>query len=501
MDSINNGEENKQADSRSLPDTMEIDLMELLSALLKRWYIILLITAVVVGLAAFYSYRQQPIYQSKATIIIEDESMPSGFGNNFLAGLGSEGVDIGNQIELIKSPLIINEAAEILRNNGSYEAADYLVKEDGRNININRIGDTDILEFQLTAESPENSASMADAMTEAYQDYRRNRAQERSRQVVSFLEEQIQETEAELDRAEQDLRDFQQQEGIISLSDEAQKVSDHLGQLENQKINTYIDREESRLTLQRIEGEINEARANIPEGSVTVTGLLVNRLREQLAELEAQKIDYQNRGLADDSPEVNMITTQIESLRNNIQQYSQQIADNPSESGEAIEKYNELVARRESLTARIDGLEQKEGIIDERIAEYERELANLSEKGFQMSRHEREVNVIQQTFSLLSEELQRSRIAVEREISDVNIVRSAAIPDHPISPRIMLNILIAGVLGIMVGVGLSLLLEFMDNTIKSEGDLEKATGVPVLGIVPDIEEVDHDKMQYYRGND
>ena len=500
MDSFNNGQENHQGDGRSMPE-LEIDLVELLSALLKRWYIILVIIIVTVSLAGYYSYRQQPIYESMTSIIIEDERMPTGMGEFFGFGMGSDGVDLGNQIELIRSPLIINEAADLLRDSGDYEAANYLVDEDGRNINVNRVGDTDILEFRLTGRAPEKAARMADAVAQAFQDYRKARAEERSRQVITFLENQIEETEAELDRAEQDLRDFQQQEGIISLSDEAQKVSNHLSELENQMINAFISREEKRMRLNRVEGELAEARANLPEGSTVVTGLLVNRLRERLAELESQKVDYLNRGLEEDSPEVSMQQAQINSLRGNIQEYSQQIADDPGETGGAIEEYNELMAERDRLSAEINGLERKEEIVEAKIAEYEDELGELSDKGFRMSRHERDVEIVQQTFSLLSEELQRSRIAVEREVSDVRIIRAANIPENPISPRIALNLLIAGVLGLMTGVGLSFMLEFFDNTIKSESELEKVAGVPVLGIVPDIDEVDHDKMQYYGRDD
>lgn len=60
----------------------------------------------------------------------------------------------------------------------------------------------------------------------------------------------------------------------------------------------------------------------------------------------------------------------------------------------------------------------------------------------------------------------------------------------PVSPRPMLNIAIAIVLGGMVGVGLAFLLEYLDNTIKTEDDIEKNLGVPVLGVISHIEDKD-----------
>lgn len=67
---------------------------------------------------------------------------------------------------------------------------------------------------------------------------------------------------------------------------------------------------------------------------------------------------------------------------------------------------------------------------------------------------------------------------------NVQIIDSATIPDRPIKPNKRLNIAIAFVLGLMISLGLVFLLEYMDNTIKTEGDVEKYLDIPVIGIIP-----------------
>lgn len=54
-------------------------------------------------------------------------------------------------------------------------------------------------------------------------------------------------------------------------------------------------------------------------------------------------------------------------------------------------------------------------------------------------------------------------------------------------PQPLLNIAIALVVGLMAGVGLSFLLEYLDNTIKSEQDIEKLLELPVLGAITTME--------------
>ena len=73
---------------------------------------------------------------------------------------------------------------------------------------------------------------------------------------------------------------------------------------------------------------------------------------------------------------------------------------------------------------------------------------------------------------------------------NIQVVEKAAYPDKPVSPNKTLNILIAFVLGLMVSVGLSLLLEFLDNTFKSKEEVEKALDLPVIGTIPELSSED-----------
>lgn len=77
-------------------------------------------------------------------------------------------------------------------------------------------------------------------------------------------------------------------------------------------------------------------------------------------------------------------------------------------------------------------------------------------------------------------------------VDNVNILTEAIPPENPspVSPNPLLNIAIAVVLGIMVGVGLAFLLEYLDNTLKTEEDIERHLQLPILGVVSHINEND-----------
>lgn len=67
----------------------------------------------------------------------------------------------------------------------------------------------------------------------------------------------------------------------------------------------------------------------------------------------------------------------------------------------------------------------------------------------------------------------------------VKIIESVKIPENPYSPNKTRNIAVASLAGFIISIGLSFLLEFMDNTFKTKEQLEKALGIPVIGVIPD----------------
>ncbi|MBX4270572.1 YveK family protein [Clostridium estertheticum] len=69
---------------------------------------------------------------------------------------------------------------------------------------------------------------------------------------------------------------------------------------------------------------------------------------------------------------------------------------------------------------------------------------------------------------------------------DIQVMDKAVIPLKPISPNKKLNLVIGLFLGLMLSLGVVFLLEYMDNTIKTESDVEKYLALPVLGVIPRI---------------
>jgi capsular polysaccharide biosynthesis protein len=82
----------------------------------------------------------------------------------------------------------------------------------------------------------------------------------------------------------------------------------------------------------------------------------------------------------------------------------------------------------------------------------------------------------------------KAEISTLMNVDNVSILTEAQIDENPspVNPKPVLNMAIALVVGLMAGVGLAFLLEYLDNTIKTEQDIENQLGLPVLGAITTI---------------
>ncbi len=89
-------------------------------------------------------------------------------------------------------------------------------------------------------------------------------------------------------------------------------------------------------------------------------------------------------------------------------------------------------------------------------------------------------------------EVFKNKVQEFMNVDNVNIIAVASVAENqtPIKPQPLLNIAIALVVGLMAGVGLAFLLEYLDNTVKTEQDIEKILELPVLGVITKIDEED-----------
>lgn len=99
-------------------------------------------------------------------------------------------------------------------------------------------------------------------------------------------------------------------------------------------------------------------------------------------------------------------------------------------------------------------------------------------------------------------EVFQSQISTIMKVDNVSVLAKANVgkDPSPIKPKKALNVAIAMVVGLMAGIGISFLLEYFDNTIKNEQDVEKTLGLPILGTVAHIDDQQMEELRRQRAS-
>lgn len=150
-----------------------------------------------------------------------------------------------------------------------------------------------------------------------------------------------------------------------------------------------------------------------------------------------------------------------------------------------INTYNVIIKSPAILDKVIEQekLDMSASVLNELVtvtSEQDSQVVNISVQNEDPQKAANIANAIATTF--------KSEISTLMNVDNVSILTEAQIGENPspINPKPVLNMAIALVVGLMAGVGLVFLLEYLDNTIKTEQDIENQLGLPVLGAITTI---------------
>ncbi|WP_174734316.1 YveK family protein [Mesobacillus harenae] len=171
------------------------------------------------------------------------------------------------------------------------------------------------------------------------------------------------------------------------------------------------------------------------------------------------------------------------------QSKDEQAIYNPSEvqtNLQLINTYNVIIKSQRILDIVIEDLELDitSGALNSKVtvaSEQNSQVVNISVQDESPAQAATIANTIANVF--------QEEIVEIMNVDNVSILAKATVAEgqSPIKPQPLLNIAIALVVGLMAGVGLAFLLEYFDNTVKNQQDIEKVLGLPVLGVISVID--------------
>ena len=480
-----------------------VNLAEYYQLLLRNKWIIIISLAIVFSMTLRYNAQLVPIYRATATLIIDKETprSPITGQTRYYETYLSESLSFNTHFELITSRPVMEQVIKDLgldkmsrtqtqkefieinpikkflsgfKNNILLllkRKKDALPPVDPQNslimslkgmVGIESVEDTRLLKINVSSPSPDRARDIANSVAQAYINFNINNRLKSSKDTLSWLTERLYEMKKRLEHAEAEFLAYKQDVELISVDDKQKIISQKIMEFNDAYLQTRNKRLELDVELKQLE-RITRSGKNTSLPRSLLENELITNLHAQMvnAELELSRLAKVYRSK---HPKMIQIVSQIAQIRKKLNQEIKKELDN-------------LKSERMVLLSR-------EKVLQQTISDFEKEGMDTNKIEFKYSRLKRNVEMNQNLYDALLTRIKEADISGNIDVSNIRITEKAQLPSYSIGPNSRRNLLLGVVLGLMLGIGISFLREYIDRSLHTEEDVQKYLGLPVLSVIP-----------------
>ncbi len=451
------------------------DLREYLHILLKhKWWIIGTFLTIFLAVA-LYTFIRTPIFRTAATLQITQDNPGSQLTmDDKLSKLtGSDSLEKFQQTQykILQSQSVAQRVIQALNlpghpdfkgikednpDKGETEIENLMIERFLKKLEVTPIRNSFLAEVSFQSPDKAMAQRVVNAIADEYMYLSIDRRNESFALVRKWLDKQLGEMAGKVQEAQKKLYKFGQKTDIYTLEDK-----------DNVVVQKFIDLS-SLLTKAQVEKMAKEAqfkqiKEKGPNAPLIVNHPLVAQLRQQLVAQQA-KVSALQKVFRGEHPDLQAERANLAELQGRLQAEVQRL--------------------QESVKADYEAANRTEKLLNESFTDQKGQMAKLQDNltDFQILKRDAQTN--EQLYQALLARVKEASIAGTMVPSNVAVIDPGRLPDKPFKPKTKRDLALAAVLGLTLGVGLALLLENLDDSIKSVDDLERACNLPSLGIVP-----------------
>lgn len=455
----------------------EPHLYDYLLILRKHQWLILSFLLAVVTIVSIATFRMKPVYSATAKIEIDREN------TSILPFQGADSydyeMDLDNYIET-QSRILTSEtlALQTIRNlslganPGAAEGAsseaiatgtlknEKLPPEIGAflgSLTVRRVPNTRLLEVGFESTDPQQAARVLNAHMDNYIEQNYKSRYEATADASKWLQSELDELSVRVRRSEDARIEYERNNQIWTVDDKNNVTTERLADLNKELTDAQSDSLKKQALYEFAkEGDLDSV-PQLRDNSV------LQSLQSKRADLSIQYTDAVNQ-YGPNFPKVQRLQEQIKNLD------------------------DQITRERKGIIAQLESeyreAKQHEDLLGRALDEQKAEVNAMSEKMIQYNILKREAEANKALYDSLQTKLKEAQISSGLKSSNIRVVDPAMVPSTPSRPAKTRNIALAFLVGLVGGVGLALLREYLDNTVKTPDDVESLARLPSLAVVP-----------------
>lgn len=457
-------------------DEKTIDLKEFIKIVRKRKRLIANVFFATVLISVVVSFAIPPTYEAATTLRIKQ---PHGLADSLLADLPMDSPTMTQQqmatyAEILESRTVVQKVIDTTQ----WNTDDPPTYEDMlKLITTEPVKDTEILNVKFRDKSPAKAQYVVNKLVEVF--LGRMTALARSEQTVSreFIGERLQQAKTELDSAETALEEYKRNQKIVAPDEETKSMVDSFATVKSMAADNTVALTSAQAKLASIQQQIAAQKPGFIADSP-----LIEQYESKLADLEVQLVGLK-QNYTDQYPEVLATKAAIAETKAKLNNEVVRVVNYEAPSMNPIQQG--LLQARIQAEADIAAAHAQQGAISGIMFQGDQEMSKLPAKEKGLGRLMRDVDVGNQVVAMLAQKYEEARISEFAQPTDVQVIDVAIAPDKPIFPRKALNVAIAAILGLLMGIGLAFLQEYVNKTIRTADDVKQYLELPILGSIPD----------------
>ena len=404
------------------------------------------------------SLRLTPIYESTATVDIDRRTPTSVVGQDASqTPVNDADQFIATQVKLIQSDSVLRPVAD------RYGLLDAKTDRDApvtlTNLKVTRPPQTYLLLISYRSADAKLAANVSNAVARSYIEHTFNLRFKASASVAEFMEKQIEELKAKMERSTSALAQFERELNVINPEEKTSILSARLLQLNTEYTNAQADRVRKEASAKSLSSGTLEAAQSSTQGEA------LRRLTEHLAETQEKFAQVQAQYGAN-HPEYKKIATQVTAIQSQLEKTRANISQRVSV------EYREAVSREQMLR--------------KAVADTKAEFDRLNARSYQYQQLKRDAEADKKLYEEIAARIKEAGINANFQNSSIRLADAARPASKPVTPRIKLNVLMALILSTIGGIGIALLSDTLDNTVRDPDETARALNTQVVGTLPSV---------------
>ena len=480
-----------------------MDLRDIARLLRRRLRLIIGITLATAILAVIASLLMTPLYNAESVVMLEPRSTDVVDIASVMSNLTAGSEVLRSEMDIINSRAVIDRVImklkltedeefnppagllsflnplrwfdEELPAEQKQERARTIAAESlKKRLYVNNDGRSYSIRIAIRSKSPEKAAMIANAFADEYLVDQLEAKYEATNRANAWLNERLGQLKQQVEASEKSVDDFRQKTRLIDIQ-EGQTIAGR--QLED--INKQLT--EARGETSAAEAKYRSAQSMVKSNGVesaseVLSSTLIQNLREKEAELRRTETELSSK-YGPLHPKMINIKAQYQDLQNKI--------------GEEVKKIVQGLANE------VDVARAKESTLERELQKLEARAGVEMKDSVTLRQLQREADANRTLYESFLNRFKQTAEQKDLQMPDSRIIARADTPVKPSFPKKSIFLLVGIMLGGVLGVILAYLVEYFDRGFRNATQLEEATGLPVIGLVPDLRDLTQKSPEDY----